>query len=191
MDILTLQGPRRFTASSSQRVEELAVPSGLPARASIAGCLTSRRQPEEWRASLERLGQERSRVEELPTHIPALVEASLFEELASAIVQTIWIGDAGQGRQWVDCIVLTSPHHGFGAAHAGGQAYVVQLKRTTPGRGAGTSEDGVSETREPVVPDTEHTYTVEQMARAWGAIGRPVTEDDVPLSVEPDDYPLF
>jgi hypothetical protein len=49
----------------------------------------------------------------------------------------------------------------------------------------------VSETWEPVVPDTGQAYTVQQMAQAWKAIGRPVTEDDVPLSVDPDDYPLF
>jgi hypothetical protein len=44
----------------------------------------------------------------------------------------------------------------------------------------------------PVVPDTDRTYTMEQMAQAWQAIGRQVSEDDdVPLSVDPDDYPLF
>src|SRR5260370_84752 len=44
---------------------------------------------------------------------------------------------------------------------------------------------------EPLVADTDHAYTIEQMAQAFRAVGRPITEDDVELSVDPDDYPLF
>jgi hypothetical protein len=65
------------------------------------------------------------------------------------------------------------------------------MKRTDPGEWeAGTPGGRVSETWEPVVPDTDRAYTVQQMAQAWKAIGRQVTEDDVPLSVDPDNYPL-
>jgi hypothetical protein len=44
---------------------------------------------------------------------------------------------------------------------------------------------------EPIVPDADRAYTVEQMAQAWKSIGREITKDDVPLSVDPDEYPLF
>jgi hypothetical protein len=46
-------------------------------------------------------------------------------------------------------------------------------------------------TLESVVPDTDRAYSVHQMARAWQAIGQPVAEDEIPLSVDPDDYLLF
>jgi hypothetical protein len=52
-------------------------------------------------------------------------------------------------------------------------------------------EELVAETRQPVVPDTARAYSFQQMARAWKSIGRQVAEDEVPLSVDPDDYPLF
>jgi hypothetical protein len=44
---------------------------------------------------------------------------------------------------------------------------------------------------EPIVPDTGRAYIVGQMAQAWTSLRREITEDDVPLSVDPDDYPLF
>ena len=74
---------------------------------------------------------------------------------------------------------------------AGGHVYLVQLKRSVPAPEAGLAPERGPETGEPVAADTDRAYTVEQMARAWAAIGRPITEDDVPLSVDPDDYPLF
>jgi hypothetical protein len=141
---------------------------------------------------LKRLGQEGSQVEELQSHFPPLWEETFFEELTSALLENAWTGEVGDPHRCGDCVFLTSAHHGSGVASAQGQVYLVQLKRTDPAEGeADTPEEQVSETWEPVVPDTGQAYTVQQMAQAWKAIGRPVTEDDVPLSVDPDDYPLF
>lgn len=192
MDTLTQQRPRRFTASSSRQVEELVGPSGLPRQASIDGCLSSREQPEEWGASLERVGQERSRVLQLLLHIPAPLEEGLFEGLASAVLENAWMEGAGHPRIWTDCVFLRSAHHGSGVASAWGQVYLVQLKRTDRAEDEeGPPEERVSETWEPIVPDTDRPCTVQEMARAWEALGKPITTDDVPLSVDPDDYPLF
>ncbi len=52
-------------------------------------------------------------------------------------------------------------------------------------------ENTVAAISEPVVADTDRAYSVHQMAQAWQAISSPLTADDVPLSVDPDDYPLF
>ncbi len=52
-------------------------------------------------------------------------------------------------------------------------------------------EDGAAAVSKSVIPDTDRAYSVHQMARAWQAISSPITEDEVPLSVDPDDYPLF
>jgi uncharacterized protein (TIGR04255 family) len=189
MDTLTLQRPRRFSPSSSRRVEELVGPSGLPRQASIAGCLSSRGEPEDWGASLERVSRERSRAGEIRSPIPAQLGETLIKELASALV---WIGEAGHPRSCMECVFLTCAHHGSGVASAWGDVYLVQLKRTDPTEwDAGTPEERISEPWEPFVPDTDQACTVQQMAQAWKAIGQPVTEDDVPLSVDPDDYPLF
>lgn len=43
----------------------------------------------------------------------------------------------------------------------------------------------------PSAPDTNRSVNVPQMARAWKAMSRPIPEDDTPLSVDPDDYPLL
>jgi hypothetical protein len=43
----------------------------------------------------------------------------------------------------------------------------------------------------PVVANTAEPHTVQQMAQAWNAVARPIPANDVPLSVDPDDYPLF
>jgi hypothetical protein len=173
-------------------VEELASSSGLPLQASIAGCLSSRGQAEVWGASLARLGQERSRVETLPSHLPALLEGGLFTELASAVLENVWMGSAGPPGSCTEYVFLTSLHHSSGVAIPWGQVYLVQLTRTDPaGCEAGPTEDSASETWESVVPDTDYSCTAQQMARAWRAITRPLPEDDVPLSVDPDDYPLF
>lgn len=43
---------------------------------------------------------------------------------------------------------------------------------------------------EPIIPDTDECYTVRQMAKAWKAIAQSIRQDDVPLSVDPDDYAL-
>src|SRR5262249_5584470 len=53
-----------------------------------------REQPEEWAASLERLGPARSRVKELLLDVPTLMEEALFQDLVSSILQNVWI--AGQ-----------------------------------------------------------------------------------------------
>lgn len=44
--------------------------------------------------------------------------------------------------------------------------------------------------RMPITVDTNQACTVLQMAHAIGEIAKPAPED-VPLSVDPDDYPLF
>jgi hypothetical protein len=191
-DNLTLQRQRWFTASSSRRVEELAGPSGLPPQASIAGCLAFRREAEEWGASLERLGQERGRVEKLPSRIPALLEEALFEELTSALVEGGWITATGWPLTCGNCLFLTSACHGYGGTSAPGLVYLVHLHRTDPAEGKnGPPDEGASESSEAVVPDTESARTVHELAQAWKAIGRPVPEEDAALSVDPDDYPLF
>lgn len=43
----------------------------------------------------------------------------------------------------------------------------------------------------PFAADTDCSATAPQMAQAWKAIGRPIPEDDVAPSVDPDEYPLF
>jgi hypothetical protein len=43
----------------------------------------------------------------------------------------------------------------------------------------------------PVSADTDQPYTMQQMAQAWKGITKPIPEDDIHLSVDPDDYPLF
>ena len=43
----------------------------------------------------------------------------------------------------------------------------------------------------PVFADTDQPYTMQQMAQAWKAVTKPIPEDDIPVSVDPDDYPLF
>jgi hypothetical protein len=48
-----------------------------------------------------------------------------------------------------------------------------------------------AESRDLVEADTDRAYTVQQMASAWRTISQPIVEDDVPLTVDPDDYPLF
>jgi hypothetical protein len=43
----------------------------------------------------------------------------------------------------------------------------------------------------PITADTDHPRTFQQMAQAWKNISRKIPDDDAPLSVDPDDYPLF
>ena len=43
----------------------------------------------------------------------------------------------------------------------------------------------------PMVADTDQPSTVPQMAQAWQAFTEPIRDEDTPLSVDPDDYPLF
>lgn len=42
-----------------------------------------------------------------------------------------------------------------------------------------------------VVADTDQPCTTHQMAQAWRMITKPIPEDSIHLSVDPDDYPLF
>ncbi len=59
------------------------------------------------------------------------------------------------------------------------------LAQQRPGNGsAEDSEEGC-------VAHTEQGRTNEEMARAFDAISRPVAQESVPLSIDPDDYPLF
>lgn len=44
---------------------------------------------------------------------------------------------------------------------------------------------------EAVHADTDQALSVQQMAEAWRAISKPVRNDNVSLSVDPDDFPLF
>jgi hypothetical protein len=73
-----------------------------------------------------------------------------------------------------------------------GRVYLVRVEPTElPERKTGELAPATLGAWEPVVPDTDQAYTVQEMARAWQAIGKPVPEDDAALSVDPDDYPLF
>ncbi len=47
------------------------------------------------------------------------------------------------------------------------------------------------ESRGAVVADTDQPRTMHQMAQAWRAVAKPIPEDYIPPSVDPDDYPLF
>lgn len=42
-----------------------------------------------------------------------------------------------------------------------------------------------------IVADTDIPMTVQELAELLHRIGKPTTEQDVELSVDPDDYPLF
>ncbi len=55
-------------------------------------------------------------------------------------------------------------------------------------------EEVLTETVEecgPVVADSDQPRTMQQMAQAWKAITSPIPDAGIPLSVDPDDYPLF
>ena len=191
-DTVTLQAAGRFASSSSQRVEELTGASGLPARASIAGCLLSNRMPEEWGALLQRVGQERSRVEELGARLPVGHEDVLFEECVKAVFQRVWIGEVGGGHREMGCVFLAGHSAAPAVFGSCGRIYAVQVARVEPARRKpDIGESRTREAMERIVPDTDKAYTVQQMARAWELLGKPITEDDTSLSVDPDDYPLF
>jgi hypothetical protein len=49
----------------------------------------------------------------------------------------------------------------------------------------------MADSGEPVLADTDQPHPMQQMAHAWKAITKPMPPEDVPLSVDPDDYPLF
>jgi hypothetical protein len=42
-----------------------------------------------------------------------------------------------------------------------------------------------------IVPDTDQAMTIEEMAEAFRRIGTPTECEDVELSFDPDDYPLY
>jgi hypothetical protein len=50
---------------------------------------------------------------------------------------------------------------------------------------------GTPESPESITPDTDVPLTVSQMAQAFRSLGTPAKAEDVPLRVDPDDYPLF
>jgi hypothetical protein len=192
MEALALQYLPRFTSSSSRRVEELLSQSGLPAQASIAGCLGSESHPAEWWASLERIGYERSRVMDLPICIPSVLEEKLFEELAAALSQGAWYMEVEQPNYLRGCAFLTRCSPNLGTVSHCSQVYLVRLEPTNLSDGnADRPEDGVAKVGEVIVPDTHRAYAVRQMAQAWEAIARPLPEEDAAQSVDPDDYPLF
>jgi len=191
MNTLMLERPGRISPSSSRRVEEGVGASGLPLEGSIAGNLTLHARPDEWRAYLKRLGQERSRVESLPAHVPVPVEEELFKGLASTLPPSFWMAQGGLVSGCTSCVFVTATHHGGTIPLVSGQAYLVLLTRTDPTQEVRLLQARPPEPWEPIVPDADHAYTVGEMARAWKSLGREITEDDVPLSVDPDDYPLF
>ncbi len=50
---------------------------------------------------------------------------------------------------------------------------------------------GMSDAPEgPIVSDTNRVYSLEQLAHAFNAIGKPILKDDASLSFDPDDHPL-
>jgi hypothetical protein len=53
------------------------------------------------------------------------------------------------------------------------------------------NEGNQSAGTEPIAPDSDVPLTVAQMAEAFDKLGTPTTQQDVELSVDPDDYPLF
>jgi hypothetical protein len=172
-------------------VEEVAHSSGLPSQASIAGCQGLEGHQAEWWASLKRLGHERSQVTGLFHLVPSVLEAHLVEELVGAVYQTAWSHEpAAPGS--VRCTFLTACTSSVRTCWPWGHAYVLCLEQTgLQGREADGDEEWLVASWEPIVPDTDHSYTMQQMARAWEAVSQPVAEEDARLSVDPDDYPLF
>ena len=52
------------------------------------------------------------------------------------------------------------------------------------------NEETPSEELETITPDTDQVLTVAQMAEALRAFAKPTTKKDIPLAIDPDDYPL-
>ncbi len=48
-----------------------------------------------------------------------------------------------------------------------------------------------TESLRPVVADNDQPHTVPPMAHAWNVVAGPILDDEIALSVDPDDYPLF
>jgi hypothetical protein len=116
----------------------------------------------------------------------------LFEGLMGASSPATWLTTLGQARTCTAYSFPTGLCRISSIAPTWGLTYLVRLEPAGPaGGGSGQLHSGGSGAWEPVAPDTDRTYTVQQMAEAWKNIGQPITEDDVSLSVDPDDYPLF
>jgi hypothetical protein len=185
MELSTIQRQLGFTASSSQRLVQLPVSSGLPMQGSIAGCLAFEKEPHEWNASLMQLGHRRIRALDAPCHMAVTREKKLIAEVASAIQENVWIEQSGRQHVYISgCVLLSHTVQLSGVVSGFDHVLIVQLKRAI------SAESDTLEQEAPVA-DTNRPYTVQQMAQAWGMISKPVPEDDVSITVDPDDYPLF
>jgi hypothetical protein len=143
MNALMVKQPGRISPSSSRRVEEAIVASGLPLQASIAGNLALPDSTAVWLASVERVGQERSRVEPLPAHVPPPVEEELLQGLVFTLAPTFWTAQGGLVRGCANCVFLTALHHGNTIPVAPRQAYLVRLTRTDLKEDGGQPEEDV------------------------------------------------
>ena len=185
MEHLTIQRQLGFTASSSQRLVQQPVSSGLPMQGSIAGCLSIETEPREWIASLMRLGHGQTRVMDAPPRVPVLLEENLYAEFASAIQENVWMERSGHRQtQAAGRMLSASAVHFSGVVSGLDHVYVFHLKRAA-------SEESDTPEQEVPLADTDQPFTVQQMAHAWKTISKPIPEDDVSISVDPDDYPLF
>ena len=50
---------------------------------------------------------------------------------------------------------------------------------------------GINSEVETVEADTQFVLSIQEMAARFGAIGQPTTVEELEISFEPDDYPLF
>ena len=51
----------------------------------------------------------------------------------------------------------------------------------------GTKEK--AESSGPVSADTDRPHTMQEMAQAWKTVAKPISAEDVPISVDPDETP--
>lgn len=173
-------------------MEQVIAHSGLPLEGSIAQCHGSRIRTEEWCASLERIGQERSRIEELPLLLTTRSKQSFFQKLYEALPLEVWNQETDLPQSQTVCIFLSNPCELSCVVQMWEGAHLLRLEPIV-GRSPLENELDThnSETWESMIPDTDQSRTLQQMSQAWKSIGRPMVEDDISLSVDPDDYPLF
>lgn len=183
-DTLVLQSPRLFASSSSRKMEGLSEASGLPPQASIAGSLCAHKRPLQWDALVEDLGEQSSKVESTSWCMGLASDEVFVQELAEELLRYTPIGTSPSApcgcafiatcgpSPWSHRAVALVPVHSLGV-----ETDDSQLEDQTHFTG--------------LTADTDDTYTVEQMARAWRTIARGITQSGAELSADPDDYPLF
>lgn len=132
MNNLVLDRPWRISPWSSRRAEEAIVASGLPPQGSIAGARAFPVHRADWQAHVERVGQERSRVEPLPARIPDLVEEEIIAELTARLMPSFWMAQGCLVSGSTTSIIVRVPHHGQITSLTSGQTYLVRVTQADP-----------------------------------------------------------